>query len=106
MLICALAVAGCAPSPSRGLADDDAAFKIPAIKQAVAENDKDAAAQLVQDLESDDSAVRFYAIEGLRRLTGQTFEYHYYDSEIARKPAVDQWKRWLAEQPSKPRKSK
>lgn len=93
-----LLAAGCTPSPSRGLADDDAAFKIPAIKQAVASDDKAAAAQLIEDLDSDDPAVRFYAIEGLRRLTGQTMGYRYYDHEPERREAIARWRQWWEQQ--------
>jgi hypothetical protein len=96
LLICCLAV-GCTPK-GRGLADEDVAFKAPAIKEAVAERQKKAVPQLVKDLDDDDAAVRFYAIEGLRRLTGRTFDYRYYDDAAARRPAVATWKQWLSEQ--------
>jgi len=89
---------GCARPTGRGLADDDASFKIPAIKSAVAAKDDKAIPQLVEDLESDDSAVRFYAIEGLRRLTGETFDYLFYDDEADRRGPVEKWKEWLSEQ--------
>ena len=98
-LICLLAavVSGCggAGPQAKSITDPDPASKIPAIKQKVREKDLTSAQQMVKDLESDDSAVRFYAIEGLRRLTGETFGYHYYESEEQRKPAIDQWKQWL-----------
>ncbi|MDB5326110.1 MAG: hypothetical protein JWM57_1679 [Phycisphaerales bacterium] len=99
MLLSVLAVgwsAGCAPK-GRGLLDEDVAFKAPAIKEAVVDRQKAAVPQLVKDLDDDDSAVRFYAIEGLRRLTGQTFDYHYFDDTPARAPAVAKWQAWLAE---------
>lgn len=50
---------------------------------------------MVKDLDSDDPAVRFYAIGGLKRLTGQTFGYHYYEDEQQRRPALEKWKAWL-----------
>ncbi len=80
----------------RGLVDEDPAFKVPAIKEAVAEKERKAVPQLVTDLNDDDSAVRFFAIEGLRRLTGQTFGYHYYDDAPTRAPAIERWRAWLA----------
>lgn len=82
----------------RGIADDDASFKIPAIKEAVEEKDRDAIPQLIDDLDSDDPAVRFYSIEALRRLTGETFGYRYYQSETERQPAIERWKAWSAKQ--------
>lgn len=82
----------------KNLNDPDPASKIPAIKQKVREKDLTSAEQLVKDLGNDDPAVRFYAIEGLRRLTGETFDYHYYQDEEQRKPAVEKWQQWLASQ--------
>src|SRR4051812_36714377 len=43
--------------------------KIPAIHRAARQHDMAAAPQLVKDLNSEDPAVRFYAIEALHRLT-------------------------------------
>ena len=97
-LVTAAAGCGGAGPHAKSLTDPDPASKIPAIKQKVREKDLTAAVQLVKDLESDDPAVRFYAIEGLERLTGETFEYRYYDDEDERKPATSRWKQWLAEQ--------
>src|SRR3954451_15977590 len=56
----------------------DPALKIPAIKTAVQRKDMSVISALVKDLESDDPAVRFYAIHGLQELTGETFGYAYY----------------------------
>jgi len=79
--------------------DPDLDVKIPAIKKAVRTGDYSQDAQLVQDLHSDDPAVRFYAINGLHRITGENFGYRYYDSEDARQPAIEKWKAWLAHHP-------
>ncbi len=90
------ATAGCtAPKPPSVVTDEDPSVKIPAIATAVQKKDLGAAKQLVIDLDSDDSAVRFYAIQGLSRLTGQTLGYNYYDSELARLPAIKRWQEWL-----------
>jgi hypothetical protein len=72
--------------------------KIPAIKKAARKRDRAAAKQLVADLESDDPAVRFYAINGLQRITGERFGYDYYADEQKRQPAVRRWNEWLAAQ--------
>lgn len=93
--ILAATLAGCRDG-GRGLVDEDPAFKVPAIKDAVAGREQKAVPQLVTDLDDDDSAVRFFAIEGLRRLTGQTFDYHYFDDAPARAPAIARWRAWLA----------
>lgn len=92
-------LAGCGgPGPrSKSLVDPDPASKIPAIKEAAREKNEQSATQLVKDLDSDDPAVRFYAIQALQRLTGETFGYRYYDDEQQRKPALQKWNEWLSE---------
>jgi len=76
----------------------DPSQKIPGIVRAVRQRDLPEARHMVEDLSSDDAAVRMFAIGGLRRLTGETFGYNYYDDEDAREPAVKQWREWLAAQ--------
>src|SRR4051794_2961993 len=91
--------AGGGPGPQKAINNPDPSGKIPAMKEAVRVHDLRAAPQLVKDLESDDGAVRFYAIEALHRLTGETFGYVYYQDEAQREPALKKWKDWLARQP-------
>lgn len=93
-----LMAGGCGHGP-RSINDADPSDKIPAIELAVQRHDLRAAPQLVKGLESDDSAVRFYSIDALQRLTGQGLGYRYYEDADARKPAVERWKAWLAAQP-------
>lgn len=89
-------LAGCGgPGPVKDVSNPDPSGKIPAIVEAVRRGDRRALGQLVKDLDNDDPAVRFYAIEGLRRLTGQTLGYHYYYGEDERQPAIQAWKQWL-----------
>lgn len=96
-------VCGCrAPQPPLEVSHPDPSIKIPAIKKAVREQDHDAVAQLVKDLDSDDPAVRFFSIKALHRLVGQNFGYHYYQDEEARKPAVERWRQWLEETDPEP----
>jgi len=87
-----------APRPVRSVKNPNPSGKIPAIKRAAREKDLKVARQLVKDLDSDDPAVRFYAITGLRNITGEEFDYRYYDDEADRQPAIARWKGWLAEQ--------
>jgi hypothetical protein len=86
---------GCAVRAPRDITNPDPASKIPAIVSSVEEKDLSAVQQLVADLESDDPAVRFYAIGGLKRLTGETFGYQYFVDEDQRAAAVEKWKAWL-----------
>ena len=89
------AVISCAPKrPANPLASDDPSVKIPAMKHAAAAHDRSAIPQLITDLDNDDPAIRMYAIEALRHLTGQDMGYRYYDDEAARAPAVQRWKQW------------
>jgi hypothetical protein len=96
-----------APRGPMVVSDPDPSVKIPAIKIAVEHKDLSTARQMVSDLESDDAAVRFYAINGLRRLTGENFGYLYYEDAETRKPAVERWQAWLAQsdQTAKPDES-
>jgi hypothetical protein len=88
---------GCGHGP-RSVTDPDPADKVPAIETAIQNHDKRVIPQLVKDLDNSDSAIRFYAIDGLRKLTGEDFGYRYYDDDDKRKPAVAQWNQWLASQ--------
>ena len=85
-----------APTGPSTVADPDPTVKIPAIKARVAQGDNSVVQQLIKDLENDDPAVRFYAINGLERLTGETFGYQYFVDEEQRAAAVEKWKAWLA----------
>lgn len=95
-----LVPSGCGPGagPAVSLTSDDPAGRIPAMKRAARTKDPAAVPKLVALLESDDPAERLYSIEALRRITGQTFGYNYYDSEPNREAAVGRWKQWLSEQ--------
>ena len=96
-LLCSVGL-GCFHAPGR-VTDEDPNDKIPAIKVAVEKRSKSAIPSLIADLNSDDSAVRFYAIDGLERLTGQTLGYRYYDDVEQRKPAVARWLEWERSHP-------
>ena len=97
-LFAAALTIGCtAPRGPLVVTDPDPSVKLPAIKNAARKHDRGAVKQLVADLESDDPAVRFYAIGGLERITGERFGYDYYADEVQRKPAVQRWQQWLAE---------
>jgi hypothetical protein len=78
------------------VADPDPQVKIAGMKQAVATKDRSVLPKLVESLESDDSAVRFFAIRSLEQFAGgDRFGYEYYADEDERKPAVARWQSWL-----------
>jgi len=94
-VLCALAV-GCTESKGpRTVKNPDPTVSIPAIKTDVQNRDQKDVAQMVANLNDDDPAVRFYSVQGLRRLTGDDFGYRYYENEEARAPAVARWNQWL-----------
>jgi hypothetical protein len=101
----ALGSAGCVhPRAPRVVTDPDPSVKIPAYKQAVRKKDRSAVKQLVADLDSDDPAVRFYAIGALERMTGRRLGYRYYDNEEQRRPAVERWQQWTRAGEKPPRR--
>jgi hypothetical protein len=91
-----------APRPAPNIADPDPTVKIAGIKQAVAKRDRSALPALVQELDSDDPAVRLYAMEALERIAGERFGYEYYLDEEQRKPSLARWREWLKEQMAAP----
>lgn len=99
--LCGLSVAGCLGYPGpQSVENEDPAVKIPAIRRAVESKDRSIIPQLVKDLDSDDAAIRFAAINGLERLTGQTFEFNWIDEDAARRfPAVKRWNNYVAGRP-------
>ena len=91
-----IGLCGCtAPRGPLVVTDPDPSVKIPAIKKPASSKDRKAVRQLVADLSNDDPAVRFYAINGLHRITGQRFGYDYFADDERRWPAVQKWQRWL-----------
>ena len=96
--VAAISLCGCSGYGPRSIYNPDPDAKIPAIKVAVKDHNHAAVPQLIKDLDSDDPAVRFYAIRGLRDLTGETFGYNFYDDHDQRQPAVLRWKLWLSRQ--------
>lgn len=94
------ATSGCSePTGPRTVASEDLSVKIPAIKEAARTGDLAAAPQLVEDLQSDDAAVRLFAIRGLQALNGgEDLGYVYYGDAERRRPAVDRWRQWLDRQ--------
>ena len=97
-LVAACAASGCSASRRELYGPDDPLTRIPAMKRAVHERDLRILSRLVNDLESQDSAVRLFAIESLERLTGQRLGFQYYDPEVQRAAAVQRWRDWLSRQ--------
>lgn len=89
-----VAPAACGPAATAGGFDSaNPAAKMYAIEEAARTNDRAAIPRIVEQLESDDPAVRSLAISALRRLTGETFGYRDFDPPAARQAAVERWVR-------------
>src|SRR3954463_8188220 len=98
MLATASGIIGCsAPRGPIEVTNPDPSGKIPAMKKAVREHDMKVVRQLVKDLDSDDPAVRLFAIHALEELTGKREGYDYFADELQRRPALGRWKDWLAQ---------
>ena len=83
---------GCAPRASDGgFHSANPGAKLYAIRQAGHTADRTAIPHLIEQLDSDDMAVRMYAIGALERITGTRRGYVYYESPAKRQPAVDPW---------------
>jgi hypothetical protein len=97
VILCGICVS-CIGREPPSITSNDADCLIPAIKAGVAANDRHIIPYLVNDLSSDDGAIRLYAIEGLHRMTGQDMGFVYYADDDDRKPAFERWQKWLSEQ--------
>jgi hypothetical protein len=99
ILLASITLSGCYSPEPASLTSKNAPSLIPAIKQAADQNDRSAIPLLVQDLDDHDSAVRFAAINALRQMTEQDFDYHYYVGKYDRQAAIGRWQQWLKENP-------
>ncbi len=89
----AIAVHSCGPpATSGGFNSANPASKIYAIENAVRQDDRPAVKNIIEQLDSDDQAVRAVAIAALKRMTGETFGYRDFDPPDERRAAIDRWK--------------
>ncbi len=86
-----LAAACTAPPPQSDFSSPDAASRIVSIDAAVHDGDGSRVREIVEQLDSDDPAVRLVAISALVSLTGQTHGYHYDDPPSLRTSAIERW---------------
>ena len=69
--------------------------RILAIRAAAQALDREAVPLLVDRLEDEDEAVRFYAILALDRITGRRLGYDYAQPSWKRSQAVEQWRKFV-----------
>ncbi len=70
-----------------------------AIVEATNQQDRAATMQIIEQLDSDDPAVRLAAISALERATGQTLGYDFADAPRQRSAAVSRWVEWARTAP-------
>jgi hypothetical protein len=96
----AVLAAGCGPgrTPYPGaLVSERPEERTLAVKHAAETRDRSAIPTLVDRLEDEDEAVRFYAILALERLTGTRLGYDYRSPETQRRQAVERWRQYARE---------
>ncbi|QNN21392.1 hypothetical protein HED60_03595 [Planctomycetales bacterium ZRK34] len=88
-----MGLGACAEPPvsEGGFDAADPGSKLYAITRAGNEKDASAIPHLIQQLDSDDQAVRMYAIGALERITGQRKGYVYYAPQAERDAAIERW---------------
>ncbi len=95
MILLALGACRAPGSQAADLRSTDPAARIRAIKLAGDRRDQAALPLLVPQLEDDDSAVRFYAILAIEKITGTRLGYNYADPPAERARAVKRWRSYL-----------
>ncbi|MHC5023429.1 MAG: HEAT repeat domain-containing protein [Planctomycetota bacterium] len=89
-----LAAAACAPSPlAGGFEEPSPPARLYAMTEVARSRDDSAIPQLVEQLDSDDAAVRWVAIRTLEHLTNETLGYRFDDPPAARRAATERWVR-------------
>ena len=77
------------------LQSPDPTVRVMAIKWAGENKVSQAVPQLVDFLQHDDRSVRFYAIQGLQRITGTDNGYDYKANPKSRAAAVQRWREFI-----------
>ena len=98
-LLVILALSGCRTVNREYALEDlqsqDPGIRIMAIKWAGDTKVLPAVPYLVESLQNEDQAVRFYAIEALRRVTGTDYGYDYKAAPHRRAEALKRWQEFL-----------
>lgn len=98
-LSCLCGCAGGGPEQTAaGLQSDNPSVRMDACVQAARSRDSSAVPLLVDRLNDPSSDVRFCAIRTLKSITGQTFDYPFYQDDRQRAASVARWREWLRSQ--------
>ena len=95
--IVVVTLSSCSPVVRPNLNSADPQARINAIVQAANAGDQQAVPLLVDLLDDDDGAVRFFAVLALEKITGTRRGYDYAAPAWRRAVAVRRWRDWLEE---------
>lgn len=99
LLAALLGMGGCfGPGLGAGFDAPDPGARLHAVAQTARTNDRDNIPRLIDELDSDDPAMRMLSIRTLERLTGQTLGYDHTQPAFLRKEPIERWRTWLAQQ--------
>jgi hypothetical protein len=95
-------LAGACTAPATEADFDSAvpAARLQAIERAAVQRDETATIQLLEQLDSDDPAVRMLALEALKRLDDDTHGYWFADPPYERRAAIERWTESVSRQRS------
>ena len=93
-------VAGCGASVPPSFDDPTPQARIGALERAASSGDLSSVPRCVENLSSDDAAVRMAAAGALRRLTGETLGYRFDAPANERAEAIGRWRDWVADHPA------
>ena len=97
-LLIVMMLISCVPSTHQGgFNSPDPATKLHAIHQAGETHDTTATTSLVEQLDSDDPAIRMMSIQALERITGTRLNYNPYAPAIDRQKAIHHWVAYVQE---------
>lgn len=89
----------CAARETPSYSDGSPSSRIAAIERSAAEGRSQDIPRIVENLSSDDAAVRMAAIGALRRMTGETLGYRFDDPSPDRQQAIARWADWARAHP-------
>lgn len=95
---CLLALSACSSQPAflrDDIQSENPAHRILAIRAAAEARDGRSVPLLVDRLEDEDRAVRFFAIIALDKITGHRFGYDYGKPDADRRKAVERWRAYV-----------
>ncbi len=92
----AASISGCGPRPYRAnIQSESVNERILGVRAAAEAKDADSVPLLVDRLEDEDDAVRFFAILALEKITGERFGYNYASPAQQRAVSVEQWRAYV-----------